>query len=185
MLRNAFRSPIPQNHCWTRLPTYSVPSWWLSSCICLNISITAGWLAQSRFGCSKSSLIVALLSRPFNRNMLSLSTNGESLARSCFTLSPLLSSILLKSSAKLPRRIIIEIINSAFCFLQRCHGATLLWSKSKTINNHVDHSFVFTKPWPIYDALCRISHQSDVVIIHYLCWVWPVAWILLEPGRLL
>ena len=87
MLPNTFRSPITQNRCWTRLLTYSVPSWWLSSCICINIRITVGCLAESRIGCFKSSRIVALLNRPFNRFMLSLSINGESLAKSCFTLS--------------------------------------------------------------------------------------------------
>ena len=54
MLRCAFRNPITQNLCWTRLPTYSVPSWWLSSCICLNIRTTAGSLAESRIGCFAS-----------------------------------------------------------------------------------------------------------------------------------
>ena len=86
-LSNAFRSPITQNLCWTMLLTYSVPSWWLSSCNSLISRTTAGCLAESGIGSSKSSLIVALLNRPFNRNVLSLSINGKNLAKLCLTLS--------------------------------------------------------------------------------------------------
>ena len=100
MLCNAFRSPITQKLCWTKLVTYSVPSWWLSSCISLNIKTTAGCLVENRIEIFKSSLGVALLNRPFRRTVLSLSSFGENVSQSSFTFFPLLSSSMLNSSTK-------------------------------------------------------------------------------------
>ena len=38
--------------------------------------------------------------------------------------------------------------------------------------------FLFTKPSPIYDALCWASHRNEVVIIHNSWMFWPTSWIL-------
>ena len=82
---------------------------------CLNIRTTAGCFAEGRIGCFTSSLIVALPNRPLNRIVLSLSTNGESFAKSCFTFSPLWSSTLAINSTKLSRWVIFKSNNSDFC----------------------------------------------------------------------
>ena len=100
MLRNAFRTPITQNRRWTRRLLNSVPSWWLSSCLFLNSRTTAECFAEIRIGCFKSSLILALFNWSLKRIVLSLLTNGESIAKNWFTFSPLWPSNLLNNLAK-------------------------------------------------------------------------------------
>ena len=67
------------------------------------------------------------------------------------------------------------------CF-QSCQNSTLLCFKSETVVDQVNHSFVFTKPWPICGGPCWIDYQHNVVIFNYLRLLQPAVWVRLQPG---
>ena len=167
MLRKIFRSPITPECCWIKRLTFSVPSWWLSSCICINIRTTAECLAEVRVGSFKSSLIVALLNRPFNRFVWWLSTNRESFVKSFFTFSSLLFSCHLQDQ------------HFGLLSFHCCHNVVFIYVKD---SQQFNHSHVFAKPVPNYDALCRSSHQSKIVIINWFCLLWPANLALFKTG---
>ena len=159
----AFYTPATEHPCRTKLLTYWVPSWWLSSCI-FNFCTTAECLAEVKINCFKSSVVLVLLILPLNLLILSLSlsTNGESWAKLCF--------IFFHSCQQFFGNVFttnrLQDQKLSFLSFQCCHYPTLFWFQNKTVNIHSNACFVFANSWPIFDAFGCNCHQNNVVIIN-------------------
>ena len=139
ILGNAIRCPIAQKRCWSRLLTYSIALWCFCSCICLGIRTTTGGFAER-----KNWIFQIIISFCFAFCPIDHASEWCCHCQQMEIVLPNRASLSLHSDLQVSEQFgkafklnHLRHPKLGFLSFQWCHNATLLWSKSKALNNHV------------------------------------------------
>ena len=121
-------------------------------------------LAKIEIECINTSFSAASFDWLSDLTVLSLSTNKGSLL--IYASFPLHCCYLLHGRNRVFKLCYVENQFANPLKFKGYHNSTLPWSKFMTLCNYINHSFIVSKPWPIYDTFCQTSHPCRVVTIH-------------------